>query len=157
MAASLGNGALRSGAMSSSRATTASSPGLRFSSSLSLASCLVCSIAARAPSACFALVSAAFYYVFSSYPYWDGMASFGNRFFLSLTPIFVFGLAILFQRVDLRLRSPRWLLTSAAALVAAFVLWNAGLIYQWGAHLIPARGPVSFRQIARNQVSAVPR
>ena len=111
----------------------------------------------RSVAACFALVSAAFYYVFSSYPYWDGMASFGNRFFLSLTPIFVFGLAILFQRVDLRLRSPRWLFPAAAALVAAFVLWNAGLIYQWGAHLIPARGPVSFRQIARNQVSAVPR
>jgi hypothetical protein len=111
----------------------------------------------RSVAACFALVSAAFYYVFSSYPYWDGMASFGNRFFLSLTPIFVFGLAILFQRVDLRLRSPRWLLISAAALLALFALWNAGLIYQWGAHLIPARGPVSFRDVAYNQIFVVPR
>src|SRR5579883_2921584 len=111
----------------------------------------------RSVAACFALVSAAFYYVFSSYPYWDGMASFGNRFFLSLTPIFVFGLAILFQRVDLRLRSPRWLFSTAAALLALFALWNAGLIYQWGAHLIPARGPVSFRDVAYNQVFVVPR
>src|SRR5256885_13184182 len=30
-------------------------------------------------------------------------------------------------------------------------LWNAGLIFQWGSHLIPARGPVSFSGIAHNQ------
>jgi len=38
-----------------------------------------------------------------------------------------------------------------------FVLWNAGLIFQWGAHLIPARGPVSFSEVADNQVFVVPR
>lgn len=111
----------------------------------------------RPIAACFALFSGAFYYVFSSYPHWDGMASFSNRFFISLTPSFIFGLALLFECADLRLRSPRWLWPAALSLVAAFALWNAGLIYQWGAHLIPARGPVSLRQIARNQVSAVPR
>jgi len=35
------------------------------------------------------------YYVFiSSYPDWDGMSSFGNRFFISLTPVFVLGLPL---------------------------------------------------------------
>ena len=37
--------------------------------------------------------AAAFYYVIACYPYWDGMASFGNRFLISLTAVFVFGLA----------------------------------------------------------------
>ena len=37
-----------------------------------------------------------------------------------------------------------------------FVMWNLGLIFQWGAHLIPARGPVSWRQVAHNQFNVVP-
>lgn len=40
--------------------------------------------------------------------------------------------------------------------VAMFVLWNAGLIFQWGTHLIPARGPISWRNAAYNQVNVVP-
>src|SRR4029077_17382662 len=35
----------------------------------------------------------AFYYFIASYPSWDGLSSFGNRFFVSLTPLFVIGLA----------------------------------------------------------------
>ncbi|MDP9339913.1 MAG: hypothetical protein M3P45_13715, partial [Acidobacteriota bacterium] len=45
-----------------------------------------------------AVCAAAFYYVIATYPFWDGMASFGNRFLISLTAIFIFGLALLFQR-----------------------------------------------------------
>jgi hypothetical protein len=30
-------------------------------------------------------------------------------------------------------------------------------MFQWGTHLIPARGPISFPQMARNQFLAVPR
>ena len=36
------------------------------------------------------------------------------------------------------------------------MLWNAGLIFQWGTHLIPARGPISWREAAYNQVTVVP-
>ena len=103
------------------------------------------------------LVSLAFYYLFSSDPYWDGMSSFGNRFFLSLTPIFIFGLALLFHRLHLQLQSSTRLFPAASAFLLLFVLWNAGLIYQWGTHLIPARGPVSFREVAHNQFLLVPR
>jgi len=35
----------------------------------------------------------AYYYFIASYPDWDGISSFGNRFFVSLTPVFVIGLA----------------------------------------------------------------
>ena len=37
------------------------------------------------------------------------------------------------------------------------MLWNLGLIFQWGTHLIPARGPISFREAAYNQFAVVPR
>jgi hypothetical protein len=36
------------------------------------------------------------------------------------------------------------------------VLWNLGLIYQFGTHLVPARGPISFRQVSYNQFCVVP-
>jgi hypothetical protein len=39
---------------------------------------------------------------------------------------------------------------------ALFVLWNMGLIFQWGTHLIPARGPISWREAAHNQYAVVP-
>src|SRR5438105_12797886 len=101
--------------------------------------------------------AAAFYYVISSYPYWHGIASFGNRFFISLTPILVFGLALFLQRFAGLFRSVRWAFVSAAALLLLFILWNVGLMFQWGAHLIPPRGPLSFSEVAHNQVFIVPR
>jgi hypothetical protein len=36
------------------------------------------------------------------------------------------------------------------------ILWNLGLIFQWGTHLIPARGAISWRDAAYNQVAVVP-
>ncbi len=39
----------------------------------------------------------AYYYFIASYPDWDGLSSYGNRFFVSLTPIFILGLAALFS------------------------------------------------------------
>jgi hypothetical protein len=30
------------------------------------------------------------------------------------------------------------------------------MIYQWGTHLIPARGPISFHEAAHNQFAVVP-
>lgn len=104
-----------------------------------------------------ALAAAGFYYVISSYPYWHGMASFGNRFFISLTPIFIFGLALLLQRFGEFFRSENRAFIAAVSLVLLFTLWNLGFIFQWGAHLISPRGPVSFSQVAYNQVFVVPR
>src|SRR5260370_11865855 len=85
------------------------------------------------------------------------MASFGNRFFISLTPIFIFGLALLLQRFAQLFRSQRGAFAAAAALLFFLVAWNAGFIFQWGSHLIPARGPVSFSEITPNQFFVVPR
>ena len=102
--------------------------------------------------ACFVI----FYLIVAFYPDWDGISSFGSRFFVSLTPIFVIGLTA----------SLAWLATIwnerrarivAAGSVGAFVLWNCGMMFQWGVHLLPPRGPISWRQTAYNQIAVVPR
>ena len=45
----------------------------------------------------------------------------------------------------------------SSGILGCFVLWNLGMIYQWGAHLVPVRGPISFREAAYNQFYEVPR
>jgi hypothetical protein len=99
----------------------------------------------------------AFYLFIACYPDWAGISSYGNRFFVSLTPLFILGLAVFFDRAAQLLRSPRAALAAAIALLAFATFWNGGLIFQWGSHLIPARGPVSFSEIVRNQFFTVPR
>ena len=97
----------------------------------------------------------AFYYFMASYPDWAGISSYGNRFFVSLTVFFVIGLAVLLQSCADWFRSSR--VAAASVVLALFVLWNLGLMFQWGSHLIPARGPVAWNEVAWNQFSVVPR
>src|SRR5205814_3192090 len=99
----------------------------------------------------------AFYLFISCYPDWPGISSYGNRFFVSLTPLFILGLAVFFARAAQLFRSQRIALVTAVALLTGFTLWNGGLIFQWGSHLIPTRGPVSFSEIGHNQFFVVPR
>lgn len=98
----------------------------------------------------------AFYIFISLYPNWDGMSSFGNRFFVSLTILFVLGLAVILDRLAAKLRMGRVAYAGAVLAVLLFVLWNLGFIFQWGTHLIPARGEISWREMAHNQVAVVP-
>jgi hypothetical protein len=94
-------------------------------------------------------------YAIGCYADWDGLSSFGNRFFISLTPIFVIGLAAFFDWVAKAMRPQRapWAVATATAI---FVAGNFGMIFQWGTHLIPPRGPISWRVAAYNQVAVVP-
>jgi hypothetical protein len=101
--------------------------------------------------------AAAFYYVIACYPYWDGMASFGNRFLISLTAVFVFGLALLFDRAGHYFRDGARAFVATAGLVVLLSVWNAGFIFQWGEHLVPVRGEISFREMTHNQLFVVPR
>ncbi|HVB34260.1 MAG TPA: glycosyltransferase family 39 protein [Patescibacteria group bacterium] len=105
----------------------------------------------------FLLVLLAFYYLISCYQYWNGLSSFGNRFFISLTVLFVLGLAALLDGWMrwMRGRAAAW--RSACAVVALLALWNLGFVFQWGTHLVPARGPISWRSMVYNQVDVVPR
>jgi len=98
----------------------------------------------------------AFYYFMAAYPDWPGISSYGNRFFVSLTVFFVLGLATVLESVASFFASRAVASVSLSLVLGLFIGWNLGLIFQWGAHLIPARGPVSWRQVAHNQFHAVP-
>jgi hypothetical protein len=99
----------------------------------------------------------AFYLFIACYPDWAGISSYGNRFFVSLTPLFILGLSVFLDRLSQFFRSSRMALAGASALLALFFLWNVGLMFQWGSHLIPARGPVAFSEVLHNQFFVVPR
>jgi hypothetical protein len=99
----------------------------------------------------------AFYLFISYYPDWAGISSYGNRFFVSLTALFILGLSVFLDRFAQLFRSPKAALAAASAALAVFVLWNAGVMFQWGLRLIPARGPVSFPEMIHNQFFVVPR
>ena len=105
----------------------------------------------------FVVASVSFYLFFSVYPDWAGISSFGNRFFLSLTAIFIFGLAVSLEWFAAQFAARQRAMAISIVVLGCFVLWNIGLMYQWGTHLIPARGPISFSQAAYNQVHVVPR
>ncbi|HEY2460765.1 MAG TPA: glycosyltransferase family 39 protein [Candidatus Acidoferrum sp.] len=106
----------------------------------------------------------AFYILIACYPDWAGISSYGNRFFVSLTPFFIFGLAVFLQRIAIVLahashyfRQPQWRVNVfVSVLLAAFIAWNVGLMFQWGTHLVPARGEISWSTMIHNQFSAVP-
>jgi hypothetical protein len=109
----------------------------------------------RLLSICCVAAFAMYLYAIGCYENWAGISSFGSRFFVSLTPVFVLGLAGFFDFVAGVIDEQRANIL-AACTVSVLVLWNAGLIFQWGTHLIPARGPISWRDAAYNQVAVVP-
>jgi hypothetical protein len=100
--------------------------------------------------------TAAFYALIAVYPWWDGVASFGNRFFISLTPVFVVGLAATFERFIAIWQDSRRAMRRAVAVAAVLILWNLGLVYQWSTGLLPNVGPVNWAEVVYNQVRVVP-
>ena len=99
----------------------------------------------------------AFYLFISFYPDWAGISSYGNRFFVSLTALFILGLGIFLDRFAQFFRSRKVAFAVTTGAVGVFVLWNAGLMLQWGLHIIPVRGPISFSEMVHNQLFVVPR
>ncbi len=102
------------------------------------------------------VVFVVFAYLISVYPVWHGQASFGNRFFVSLTTIFVFGLSATFSTLAKAWQNPKKAFLGASVITAVLILWNLGLIFQYGTLMIPARGPISWKLAAYNQVVVVP-
>jgi hypothetical protein len=98
----------------------------------------------------------AYYYFIASYPDWDGLSSFGNRFFVSLTPIFILGLAALCNAFSEWLGKPSRAGLLAGAAMLLFAIWNLGFIFQWGTHMVPARGKISWGEMVDNQFVNVP-
>jgi hypothetical protein len=100
-------------------------------------------------------VFGAYLYAIGCYEDWHGIASFGNRFFVSLTVLFIMGLASFFDWLARALELRR-ATTLASSMTAVLIVWNLGLVFQWGMHLIPPRGPISWRDAAYNQFAVVP-
>ncbi|MGA2810739.1 MAG: glycosyltransferase family 39 protein [Candidatus Acidiferrum sp.] len=105
----------------------------------------------------FAAAALAFYLFIACYPDWAGISSYGNRFFVSLTMLFVLGLAVFLDALAELVHDRRAALLAASVLLAVCMLWNAGLMFQWGSHLVPARGPINFSEMIHNQFFVVPR
>jgi hypothetical protein len=98
-----------------------------------------------------------FYCLISFYPWWNGVYSFGNRFFVSLTPLFVLGLA-----AALSVATRLWGTARSASLrlvpvILIFVIWNLGLVYQWRTHLMPSRSEIYWEEVIYTQFRDVPR
>jgi hypothetical protein len=98
-----------------------------------------------------------FYLFIACYPDWDGLSSYGNRFFVSLTLLFVLGLAVFLQKLSSVLFRGRIAFPFCATFIGFFVAWNFGFMFQWGTHLVPARGSINWSEMVRNQFVAVPR
>lgn len=109
------------------------------------------------PGVTFCVAFTAFYIFMSFYPDWAGISSYGNRFFTSVTALFILGLGFALQRFSEFFARRRTPLVLASAVLLCFTIWNLGMMYQWGTHLIPARGPISFPEAATNQFTVVPR
>jgi hypothetical protein len=98
------------------------------------------------------LVFAAFLYIVASYQFWHAASSFGNRFFLSLTPLFILGLAALYQRLGAY--AGNRLCYSISFLL---VVWNILFMFQWGTNMIPKRTPISWSAMIYNQIYVAPK
>jgi len=96
-----------------------------------------------------------FWYVIASYDDWHGQSSYSNRFFLSLAPLFVCGLAALLAAIRERLGATAFSFVPLFILLLA--LWNIGFIFQWGTGLVNKRGPISWTKMIRNQLMVVPK
>jgi hypothetical protein len=102
------------------------------------------------------LTFAIYYYFIASYPDWDGISSFGNRFFVSLTPIFILGLAALYSSFAHWVGKASRAAALAGAFTVLFMVWNLGFIFQWGTHMVPARGKISWGEMVHNQFVVAP-
>jgi hypothetical protein len=98
----------------------------------------------------------AYYYFIASYPDWDGLSSFGNRFFVSLTPIFILGLSALLSSFSSWMSKTTRAVAVASPVLALLIAWNVGFIFQWGTHMVPARGEITWSTMVHNQFVEVP-
>jgi len=101
-------------------------------------------------------VTLAFYCLISFFPWWHSTPGLGNRYFISLTPLFVIGVAVTFSdavRIWGDVRAATWRLGTITALLVA---WNLGLVYQWSTLLLSNRTEVHWDEVLYNQFRVVP-
>src|SRR5260370_24571599 len=102
------------------------------------------------------LITLVFYWLISCFPWWYGAVGFGNRFFVSLTPIFICGLASCFAWAARLWPGARAASFRLIPVTLLLVIWNLGLVYQWQTHLMPRYGAVDWQELVYNQFRVVP-
>jgi Dolichyl-phosphate-mannose-protein mannosyltransferase len=101
-------------------------------------------------------VAAAYFALIAAYPWWDGISSFGSRYFITLTPLYVMGLTAAIAAIVSHWRESRAAMRRVVVVTAILIIWNLGLLYQWSTGLLPINGPVSWQEIVYNQFRVVP-
>lgn len=99
----------------------------------------------------FLLAAAAQVWLIGGWAIWWGGASFGQRFFINISPLFIMGLAYF-----LGLIKGGILKSAFICLLCACVFWTLGLAVQYGSQIIPREEPISIAQLTRNQWQKVP-
>jgi hypothetical protein len=72
---------------------------------------------------------AAMYYIVACHLDWHGISSFGNRFFISLTPLFILGLAVFLQEASSWFNRAGVAIATTALVIGALILWNLAFIF----------------------------
>jgi len=88
-------------------------------------------------------------FLYNAWPDWWGAASFGHRMFVNSTPLFIVGLAVFMDKIKAR----KWVVLGSLL----FILWNFGLMIQYGARMIPIEGTIRFATLLKNNIVEVPK
>jgi hypothetical protein len=102
------------------------------------------------------LATAGFYFLIAVNPWWHGVESFGIRFFISLTPIFILGLAAACAEFARAWGDAQGAMRRVVTVFALLIVWNLGLVFQWSNNLLPSFGPVGWEEVVFNQFRVVP-
>lgn len=98
----------------------------------------------------------AFYLLIAAYPFWNLGPAFGNRYFISLVPAFIVGLAIFLADCARLWHDAGAFARRAWVAAALLIVWNIGLVFQWGVGLMPDIGRVYWDEVLYNQFRVVP-
>ncbi len=90
-------------------------------------------------------------WVTASWREWWGAHSFGHRMFVSMLPLFMLGITAAWDYLNSRIQK-RWLIL----LAIGAILWNLGLIYQYGFNLLDRDGTTPFATVIINQFLLIP-
>ncbi|HTQ95607.1 MAG TPA: glycosyltransferase family 39 protein [Candidatus Acidoferrum sp.] len=104
----------------------------------------------------FLAAAGCFYLLISVDPWWHGVESFGIRFFVSLTPVFVMGLAAACARFAEAWGNLQEVTRRVAVIITLLIVWNLGLVFQIRDHLLPIFGQIHWKDVVYDQFRVVP-
>lgn len=98
----------------------------------------------------------AFWALIAAYPFWNLGPAFGNRYFISMIPAFIAGLAVLSEDCARLWGDARAFARRAWIVAVLLILWNTGLVFQWATGLMPDVGRVYWSDVLYNEFRVVP-